>query len=426
MRVPSLSEGNLRNDLRAIYRSLGSYLIIDIRKSRTLLRRGAEEAARHRFELDSLYNHIASIRSKWDTRRSISKPAGADIESHNPLAAYKLRPSPKPLLYNTFVGVAFRFDNEETGALQIGGRYPFHLGVPMELSALLRLGRRIRFQVDQFFYPRGVTSPSLSYAYFRNDVELYSAGVRTYNIKYFQHRLSFLPLNSRWRKFKVVAGLIFDYYNFFDPVLSVAGNTIELNNERNFSYRFESLLNTEDDWYTPTHGMYFLSTFTYRTDNFLSYHGLPGIASFRAVWRISLTPSRLPNFTFSPSLFGRLLFHDDAIPLHLCNALGSHQSLLEQQLFFPGIRSLTLVEPTFLALQFKFQFKIHKHQFIIARAALARNVDYLEHLTLDWPNLYGFSLGYCYNTFLGPISADLGYSTIAPGLNFYLNIGHEF
>ena len=40
--------------------------------------------------------------------------------------------------------------------------------------------------------------------------------------------------------------------------------------------------------------------------------------------------------------------------------------------------------------------------------------------------IYGISLGYAYDSFLGPIEASLGYSSLAPGLNFYLNVGHNF
>ena len=387
----------------------------------TLLRRGAEEAARHRDELLALRDDIASKRPRWDTQRSVT-PTSFDREENKP--SYKLTAQPSPLLYNPAVGVAFRFDNEETGALQIGARFPFQWGIPMEVNAHLRLGKRIQFHAEQYLYPHGITSPSLSYTYFHNDIDIYSDGIRTYNSKYNQHRLSLMPINSRFRKYKLRAGITFDYFDFYDPILSAAGSAIVVDDSRFFSYHFESTLNTENDFYTPTRGIFFTATYTYRTDNLLTYQGYAGISEVRTIWRNSFALS--PSFTLSPCLFGRLVIAQDDIPHPFANALGSYQNIVDQQLAFPGVRSLTYVDPLFVAAQLRLQFNLHKNQFLIFRAAVARESSDFEDLLQLTPQIYGFSLGYCYNSVLGPISADLGYSTLAPGLNFYLNIGHYF
>lgn len=387
----------------------------------TLLRRGAEEAARHRDELLALRDDIAARRPLWSTNRSVT-PTSSDLEEHKP--SYKLTAPPTPLLYNPLVGVAFRFDNEETGALQIGARLPFKWGIPMEVNGHLRLGKRIQFHAEQFLYPRGITSPSLSYTYFRNDIDIYSDGVRTYNSKYNQHRLSLMPINSRFRNYKLRAGITFDYFDFYDPILSAGGPAIVVDDARFFSYHFESILYTENDYYTPTRGIYFTASYTYRTDNLLTYQDLAGISEVRTIWRNSFALS--PAFTLSPCLFGRLVIAQDDVPLPFANAIGSYQTIVDQQLAFPGVHSLTYVDPLFVAAQLRLQFNFHKNQYIIFRAAAARESTDFEELLQIEPNIYGFALGYCYNSFLGPISADLGYSTLAPGLNFYLNIGHYF
>lgn len=387
----------------------------------TLLRRGAEEAARHRDELLALRDDIAARRPMWSTHRSVT-PTSSDLEEHKP--SYKLTAPPTPLLYNPLVGVAFRFDNEETGALQIGARLPFKWGIPMEVNGHLRLGKRIQFHAEQFLYPRGVTSPSLSYTYFRNDIDIYSDGVRTYNSKYNQHRLSLMPINSRFRNYKLRAGVTFDYFDFYDPILSAGGPAIVVDDARFFSYHFESILYTENDYYTPTRGIYFTASYTYRTDNLLTYQDLAGISEVRTIWRNSFALSS--SFTLSPCLFGRLVIAQANVPHPFANAIGSYQTIVDQQLAFPGVHSLTYVDPLFVAAQLRLQFNFHKNQYIIFRAAAARESTDFEELLQIEPNIYGFALGYCYNSFLGPISADLGYSTLAPGLNFYLNIGHYF
>jgi hypothetical protein len=44
----------------------------------------------------------------------------------------------------------------------------------------------------------------------------------------------------------------------------------------------------------------------------------------------------------------------------------------------------------------------------------------------DWPNVFGLQVGYCYSGIIGPMSINFGYSNLAPGLSFYLNVGHTF
>lgn len=393
----------------------------------TLLRRGAEEASRHQDELIALRRDLETKRGKWNTHRfatkqSIIKEADDDNEKFKLTAL-------NPLLLSPIAGVAFRFDNEETGALQLGAKMPFTWHLPMEVSTRLRLGKRMQFSIEHFIYPRGFTSPSLSYTFQRNDIDFYDDGVRSYNMKYSQHIVEFTPINSRFRLYKICAGIRFDYYYYFDPVLSANNLSIDLENQHHFSYFFESLLDTENDWYFPTSGNHFQAKFAYRTDNFATIDGHTGIIDASLLWRINLSPS--DRFTIQPLLFSRMLFGDD-IPLICSNTLGTRQSILEQQFDFPGVHSLEQVLPILVGSQINLQYRITQKRYILLRTAAARHVSDIK--TLLHPNLdisssqflYGISLGYAYNSFLGPLEAHIGYSSLSPSLNYYVNIGHSF
>lgn len=390
----------------------------------TLLRRGAEEAERHRDELNSLRQELEIRRGKWDTHRfSKQVTRSGDNGDENKLTAIN------PVLNNPIIGVSFRFDNEETGAIQIGALYPFTWYVPMELNARIRLGKRLQFSIENMMFPQGVTSPSFSYSFQRNDIDFYRDGIRTFNAKYMQHIVEFAPINSRFRKYKIQGGLRFDYYYFFDPILSAGQNALVLDNQRFFSYFFESLLNNENDRYFPTAGNHFLTTLAYRTDNLVTLNDKSGLFDLSLLWRISLSPTE--GFTFRPTVFSRLLFGDD-IPIPYCNFLGSRQQLIEQQFYFPGVHSLVQTDAILVGSLFNFQFTLDEKHFLLARIAAARQLDYIEdffHPDIDFGSsefLYGFSLGYAYNSFLGPIELNIGYSTLAPNINFHLNIGHFF
>lgn len=379
----------------------------------TLLRRGEEEALRHWYELLALRRH-----HQID---SIPQP-----DRHHTGISSSMRTSGvSPLAESPIVGVTFRFDNEETGALQMGALLPFQLaGLPMELYTHLRLGKRIQFKAEHHLFPHGITSPSLAYTYNRNDLDIYSDGIRTYNVKYHQHSFEALPINSIFRRYRLRAGIRFNYYNFFSPLLSASSTAIHLNNHHLLSYFLQAEINTENHPYLPTEGLNMLASYVYHTDNFLGYDGTHGISEIKALWSLTVSPTE--QFTVRPAFYGRVLLHSGDIPLTLSNALGSPQQIVEQQIFFPGIHSLTYAERTLLAAKLRLQISISRNHYLLIDAAAARHTLNIDQLFSDTPNLYGASLGYCYYTFLGPIEALIGYSSQAPGLNFYLNIGHRF
>lgn len=393
----------------------------------TLLRRGTEEASKHRDELLALRRVLEAKRGKWDTRHyaaTIQMPESTSTNKEFKLTA------PNPLLLSPIAGVAFRFDNEETGALQLGAKLPFTWHVPMEVSARLRLGKRLQLGLEHKFYPRGFTSPAFSYTFHRNDIDIYSEGVRTYNVKYTQHVVEFTPINSLFRLYKICVGLRFDYYNYFDPILSANNIAIVLDNQRFFSYTFESLLNTENDWYFPTAGTYFLIYFAYRTDNLATYNDeSTGIPDLSIHWRSNISPS--PNFTIQPGIFSRLIFFKN-IPIAYINTVGTRQRIVEQQFEFPGVHSIVMTDRFLSGIHINFQYRLAERRYILARTAVARHSNdfknYIQpNISLQSPEfIYGFSLGYAYNSFLGPIEGHIGYSSLSPSVNLYINIGHSF
>lgn len=400
----------------------------------TLLRRGREEALRHSDELAAIARRITpkgdpTLRPLTESEQRRDAIQRRRAEKRDALAlqqstSLSLSSPSKQLLYHPIVGVAFRFDNEETGALQIGARIPIRWILPQEISLSLRLGKRFQFYIEQALYPRGITSPTIAYTYRRNDIDIFTEGVRSHNVKYNQHIVTFRPINSIFRKYKVHAGIRYDYFDFYDPILSSGSSVIVLDNQHFFSYYLESFLNTEDDWDVPTSGMYLLTTYQYHTDNFFRYQGGPGIKDFRIHWRQTFSPHRI--FAFQTSLYGRAVFSESETPLIFNNALGSHQEIVEQQFPFPGVYSITRVDQLLVAAQLKLQFAITQNQYIITRIAAARHKDQLDLFLQDWPNLYGISIGYCFKSFLGPIEADIGHSSDASGINLYLSIGHRF
>lgn len=399
----------------------------------TLLRRGAEEAARHHDDLlaikariDGTGNGSSSLSQSAALRPTLrrERPFRADNDTvHQTVPRqqprHKVSQPTKPI-----ISAGFRFDSEEMGAIQLGAKLPINTYVPMKLQATVRLGRRIMGRFEYSAFTRRVFSPTLAYTFRHNDVDLYNLGVRTHNIKYRHHQGDFTPVNFMFRNFTIQAGIRWDYFNYYGNVLSRSGEPLDVENSHYFSYRAAADLNTEDLWYFPTKGMRFLAAYSYRTDNLIGLDNNIGLNDLYVHWRTNFTPLR--GLTIQPMLYSRLLLGVD-IPLAFRNAIGSEWfgQQVEQQMPFAGIGHLEYMERYFAAVQLQMQYHVIGNHYVVMRFATAQHAENLGAL-FELPTLFGAQIGYSYNTLFGPIDLRLGYSNRTRNINIFLNIGHRF
>ena len=386
----------------------------------TLLRRGAEEAARHRDELLILSARIQYTPDVFANRRTSIPDSGADGTA----TRYRRAIPTGHISAIPIASVGFRFDSEESGALQMNIKLPIYSRLPLGLSGTLRLGRRLVAGAEVTLLPRSFTSPTLGYTYSRHDIDIYTEGLRTYNTKYRRHTVDFSPFNFKVKNFTLKAGARWDYYNYYGRLLSAGNEVPELTDDHYFAYFADADVNTEDHWYFPQHGTRLHASYAYRTDNLLGYNGSVGINDVSAHWRVNATIAQ--RLTLQPMIYGRIVMTDDIPPAYL-NAIGSewfgHQ--LEQQMPFAGIGNVEYIERHFIALQLQAQYRILKNHYLLLRLATAIHSNQLEQL-FNLPDIYGAQIGYSYNTLFGPIDLRLGYSNRTDKLYLYINIGHCF
>ena len=321
--------------------------------------------------------------------------------------------------------VGFRFDTEEMGALQLNGKLPLPTQLPMGLQGTLRLGRRLMARAEATLLTRTTGfNPTLSYTYRNNDLDIYEQGTRNYNIRYRQHSVIFTPFDMRLQRYDLHAGLRWDYFNYYGQLLAAGGNIPDLNNEHYFSYFAHADLNTENQWYFPTNGTRFHLSYAYRTTNMLNFGNAPGLSDFRLHWRINLS---LPaGFSLQPMLYARMLFGPE-VPLAYSNVVGgeSFGLCVEQQLPFAGIGHIELAERHIAAAQLQVQYNVHSNHFLLLRIVAGYHTNYLSQFSTSHL-LGGLQAGYTYLSFIGPLSARIGYTSRTRQPYFYINIGHIF
>lgn len=321
--------------------------------------------------------------------------------------------------------VGMRYDSEEHASLQGSVEVPFKTRMPMNADLRVRLGKRIKVRGDWVFHPRNFTKPSVSYAFSRNDVDVYTNGDHDYSILYHHHQAEVLPFDFDVRHFNIQMGLRWDYIKYIDKLMSDKTHDMgELKNGHYFSYRARIEFNSEDNWIFPTRGARFHAGYAYLTDNFLHLEGETGMSDVSADWRMSFTMGK--RFTLQPMIYGRLLF-GNVVPPIFGNLVGgsSFGHYFEQQMPLAGVGYVEVVDRHFLALQLQAQQRIARNHYVLFRFSAAQQADKLGNI-FDTRTILGGQIAYYYNTIFGPLGATLGYSNRTREPYFFVDLGYEF
>ncbi len=327
-----------------------------------------------------------------------------------------------------------RYDTEEYVAMQLGLDIPFKTAIPMNADITLRLGKRLMARGELTIHPRSITRPTLSYTFYRNDVDIFFKGDRDYNIQYNQFQAEFIPINHDLRHFNIQYGVRWDYMHYRNKLGSASSMQVDLKNEHFISYHARINYNSEDNWYFPTRGARFKAGYAYVTNDFAQLKERDaegktigkkaGMSEVNANWRMSFPIGY--HFTFQPMLYGRLLF-GTIIPPVFGNTIGGNWfgHYVEQQMPFAGIGNMEYIDHQFVAAQLQAQGRLTENNYVLARVAVAQQGDHLGDL-FDHRTLIGGQLAYYYNTIVGPVGATLGYSNHTKKLYFFLNLGYVF
>ncbi len=382
----------------------------------TLLQRGEQSARR-------MWHQLLALRQ----RRGIdSTEAPRNTVATTPVLPSTMpnnRPAKVPV-----VGMGLRFDSEEMGALQVNVKMPLPTRIASSVSGTLRLGRRNMAALEwTFLSDNAHFNPSLMYIFRNNDLDYYTDGDRSLNLRYRQHTARIIPVDLRLRKYDVQVGVNWNYYDYYGQILSlhpVVADIPSFTDGHIFSYHASADRNSENDWYFPTRGSRLHAFYAYHTTNLLQFGDGAGISDIRFHWRTAVPLGG--NLTLQPMFYTRLLIADE-VPLALATTSGGEGfgTRLEQQQPFAGMGHMELMRRNMAAVQLQMQLKLGKSHHLLLRGAIGYHTDSLDLTDKEGP-LLGIQAGYSYSTLLGPLSARIGYCNRTNTPYVYISLGHIF
>ena len=367
----------------------------------TLIIRGENAARANYISLLSIKDKVGIVPSKKPHNTSFQLPFSPQ---YTPIKNNQLR-------------AALRFDSENIAAILLNLNLQNLKTGKAEIA--LRGGRQ-SFLNTQYSLPLSkIQEISIANKIAYSDIFLYSYGQKISNLNFIQNTsklaYSITPLDNLLFK----ANISLDYQRFFRTLVNQEF-PYPKSNDLFLNYNVELKYETINKRYFPTKGLdchigYTIYTNCHSSTNYSVFNTL-----IKKIFPIS------PSTYCVPSIYGRFIFNAN-IPLIYSNIIGGEGYSLdfEQQIPFSGLIHTENVNNVFGGMQIKFQHTIHKKQHLTLAGNYAISKHHFSNFFHGKP-IYGISVGYGYESPLGPIEGFLSYSNKTKDLGFYLNIGFGF
>ena len=214
-------------------------------------------------------------------------------------------------------------------------------------------------------------------------------------------------------------GASLDYHRYYRTLVSEDATLMKRKNLF-LNYHTKLKYETLDKRYFPTKGLKTNIFYTIYTN----LHTNTAYSSL-ATQITKIFPITLNTFII-PTIYGRFIFNDD-IPFIYSNVIGGEGYNLhyEQQIPFSGLIHTEFTLKLLGNAQIQVRHKFHEKQYLTLSGNYAIHQNQFSNF-LQGKKIYGTSIGYGYDSPLGPIEGFICYSNRTNKLGFYLNIGFGF
>ncbi|MBQ3765752.1 MAG: patatin-like phospholipase family protein [Bacteroidales bacterium] len=328
---------------------------------------------------------------------------------------------PKHLL-----GVGFRMDTEEIVSLllNVGLNTTAMRGSSLDMTA--KIGANPYLDLHYAYETPRLPTVNLRADLHWTDRNNFLVGENRFNISYLSSTQELFLSNLEWSMFDVQGGIRNTYYDMRRLLGSdVIGDYDRSMREMDYPGFFvDGTAYTLNNGYFPREG--FSAHLRYdlvsRVYDGPDYPGFFGIVTASGLMPVPLGR----RFTLIPQGSLRFVFGDD-IPIPFANVLGGELAgrYVDHQLPFIGLGNAVFRRNNLVVARADLRFELAHNHYLTAMANFSRDFYSFNQFETG-ENLWGFGLGYAYDTIVGPLKADFFWSTFTRKVGLYLSLGFDF
>ena len=325
---------------------------------------------------------------------------------------------------NSAINVGLNFNSEDIVALLLNVTFDNRARYHSKFSVTGRIGKRMYGRVDYAIERNPLRNINLSYMFTYHDLDVYNRGNKIVNTTYRHHFVELGYSDMNWLNFKLKLGARYEYFDYNSFLYTAENQKYQVKPEGFISYFAQAHLETLDRRYFPSKGVSLQADYSIYTDNFVTYKGHTFFSALKLSF-LSVLPLT-SHLSLLPSIDGRVLIgKDPAYPF--LNVVGGDmpERYLPQQLPFAGINHMEIFDNSVAIVRLNLRQRIGQRHYIslIANYAIHEN-NFFD--LFKGESVWGGSIGYAYNSIVGPMNTNFGLSNRNNNLQFYLNLGYSF
>ncbi len=326
------------------------------------------------------------------------------------------------------VGVGGRFDTEEIVAVLLNVGLNVHNLSGHALDFTAKVGTNPYADLHYYFKPIKGPTFNLNLNYRFVDRNKFAIGDNRLKFTYHNFRTDVFLSNIRWSRMDLKGGVRNDWFNMAS-MMSENGLEGTLPGAPRNSYLSLFLSGRADtftDGYFPDRGVRFGLDYSWVAlglmERITPFHTLQ--LDFKTV-----LPVARP-FAILPFAGIRMAMSPEGIPVPFMNVMGGRMAgrYLDQQIPFIGINNAEATGPFLAIAGVDFRFRFLKNHYVTAIVNAGDDAGAFR----DWfhaQNSRGFigaGLEYAYDSIVGPIRADIHWSSITRSVGAYFSLGFDF
>lgn len=320
-----------------------------------------------------------------------------------------------------------RYDSEEAAGILV------HVGVNeygllgSKLGFTGRLSYNPYGEMEYSFNSKDFPKIEFNYRVGGMDMNIYKSTENQNNLSFVYHRGEINLSNIYLRNFNFKLGARYEHFDFSRYLKQNIPDSYQeyiIEDSGYESYYFKGEMDTRDDSYFATEGMYFDAEGTIWQTNFRK-----GFQSFGAIKLMMEGAIGMgQSFAVIPHLYGRVII-GDCTEIPFINYVGGSEPgrYFSQQLPFIGINYANPVENTVMIGRIDLRQKIASNHYIYGIANYMRSAHSLDDIFSDnGEGTWGVGFKYSYNSPIGPLSFNIHWSDYEHRVGAYVSLGHYF
>ena len=367
--------------------------------------------------------------SRADLQNSISSLYGTNLFSKVHYRLENARPPydlvlevEKKNIRNLNIGV--RFDTEELASVLVNTSIRLKTTLNSTFGVTARLNRNPYLLVDYSLNRSVLHKGGVKIKTAKNDINIFDKGKLAYNLGFYQNSIHVNFSEFYFYNIKLQLGANIDHFYYLYELKNARHPELNLETKPYINYLLSGSYDNLNNINSPTKGMYFNFRYTLTTNNFYQLEGKNPMQAFNFTFFKPIELNR--KFTLSPQITGRIIV-SDTVPFIYSNLVGGQwdNQYVNQQISLQGLQGMEIFKKSVVKTQVNLKYNINKSHGI--QLALDYTLQHDNPLQiLKGKAIFGGSLGYLYNTLIGPITLRLSYSDRTKEIYPYISAGYYF